>query len=324
MDLESYNSITEHCGWLKSSQNSIFKVSGIDRISYIHGLTTNDIKKLILGQGGCYAAIVNKIGKMSALLKVKAMNDYLIVESDIVNSGVVFDILNKYVVSEDVVTENITDKYFKLEILGANSASIIKSVFNSDVSCLKNFDFIETDFVFCRTPYSIVDGFEIIGSIKYYLEIINQLTKNRIPEITFEMIELFRIESGIPKWGVDYDSGFLPMEAGLESITISYSKGCYIGQEVIQRVKTYGQLPRQLRGLELITENVVKAPASVYSKDKEAGKMSSCIFSPRLGKVVGLATLIKGCNNRGAQVRIGSEIDAVVIDLPMIIQDTLN
>ncbi|MCI0535323.1 MAG: hypothetical protein L0Z50_08845, partial [Verrucomicrobiales bacterium] len=134
-------------------------------------------------------------------------------------------------------------------------------------------------------------------------------------------LERARIEAGIPRFGVDFDETNLPPEAGLEKRAISYTKGCYIGQEVIARIRTYGQVAKALRGLRLADALKVlpKKGDKLFKGGKEIGYITSALASPRLGAPVALGYVRRETNQIGAELTLRTsegESTARIVELP--------
>ena len=139
----------------------------------------------------------------------------------------------------------------------------------------------------------------------------------------WEAAEIARIEAGIPKFGTDMDETNIPLEAGVESSAISFNKGCYIGQEVISRIRTYSEISKALRGLRL-ADDLKALPGKgekLYKEGKEAGYVTSAIRSPRLGANIALAYVKKEANQAGAELMLrgaAGESSAKIVALPFV------
>jgi len=142
----------------------------------------------------------------------------------------------------------------------------------------------------------------------------------------WQAIEMARIEAGIPRFGVDMDETNLPPEAGIDARAISYTKGCYIGQEVIARIRTYGQVAKALRGLRL-ADNLKDVPRKgdkLYLGDKEIGYVTSAIASPTLKSNIALAYVRREANQIGAELILqtsAGKSSAKIVQLPFIALD---
>ena len=124
----------------------------------------------------------------------------------------------------------------------------------------------------------------------------------------WQALETARIEAGIPRFGVDMDETNLPPEAGIETRAISYTKGCYIGQEVIARIRTYGQVAKELRGLRL-ADNSKALPVrgdKLFKDGKDVGYVTSAVASPTFKANIALGYVRRECNQPGQTLDLGS------------------
>ena len=140
--------------------------------------------------------------------------------------------------------------------------------------------------------------------------------------VGYQALEWARIEAGIPRFGVDMDETNLPPEAGLERDAISYTKGCYTGQETIARLRTYGQVSKALRGL-VLPESITALPVrgDVLTRDgRDVGKITCAIRSPRLERNIALGYVRKECNAPGTELHVrrasGEEFAVTVVETP--------
>ncbi len=206
----------------------LIEVTGRDRVRFLHGMCTNDVKKLQPGKG-CMAAIVSRQGKMVAEMVVRAHENRLTLEADRSSLPAIVDALAKFIVADDVK--------FAISPMAALGHY---GPWPENLSGLGPFDFVEPEGrIVSKDPTLAIDGFVEWKDPGATLEL-------NAPLAGFQAYEALRIENGFPRWGADMGPDVLPMEAGLEPIAISYTKGCYIGQEVIQRVKSYSEPPRML------------------------------------------------------------------------------
>jgi folate-binding protein YgfZ len=224
------------------SWRGVVEMTGRDRVRFLHGMCTNDIKKLQPGQG-CMAAIVNRQGKMVAEMIALATENALLLEMDRSNLQPAIDHLNRFLVADDVKMQ--ISAAAVLGLWGPRAQALL------GVRDLPDFGLVmrEGTAVF-RNRTIGVEGYHLIVPDAMSDEAGRILGHGVVPA-GFSAYETLRIESGFPRWTADMDANLLPMEAGLETIAISYQKGCYIGQEVIQRVKTYSEPPKMLVQLEV-------------------------------------------------------------------------
>jgi folate-binding protein YgfZ len=250
------------------------RVAGDDRVAFLHGQCTNDIKRLATG-GSCYAAFLNAKGKMRGDAHIVCRQDDLLLEA---SDGLAVA-LEKFVITEDVTIEDVSATWNAWLIVGETMAA------PSDAA---TFSHPLGTGVLSRTP---------------------------IPAgMSADEFEAMRVQAGIPKFGVDTDETTIPVEAGLADRAISYDKGCYIGQETIARIKTYGHVNRHLV-VFAVDANAVPLPgAAVMSDGKEVGRVTSGAFAITLGKPVVMGYLRREFAQVGARVTI-QEHSAEVIKL---------
>jgi len=260
-------------GLVDLAWRGILEMTGRDRARFLHGMCTNEIKKLQPGQG-CMAAVVNRQGKMVAEMIVHVAENALLLEMDRSNLIPAIDHLNKFLVADDVQMK-VSDAAV-LGLWGPRAQSLLA------VKDLADFHFMMRDGVVVSRNRTLgVEGYHLIVPAAKTDEAEGILGHGVAP-VGFEAHEALRIESGFPRWGADMDATLLPMEAGLGPVAISYTKGCYIGQEVIQRVKTYSEPPKMLVQLEVAD---AAAGDKVLSGAEEVGTLTSVTPSLALGLV---------------------------------------
>jgi tRNA-modifying protein YgfZ len=267
------DALRQEAGLVDLAWRGVIEMTGRDRARFLHGMCTNDIKKLQPGQG-CMAAIVNRQGKMVAEMIAYAAENALLIEMDRSNLQPTIDHLSKFLVADDV----------KMQISNAGVVGIWgrRAQHLLGMKDLPDFHFVMRDTgVVARNRTLGVEGYHLILPAAKSDEIGRMLGHGLVPS-GFSAAETLRIENGFPRWGADMDATLLPMEAGLEPVAISYTKGCYIGQEVIQRVKTYSEPPKMLVQLDVSEA----APGDkILSGADEIGAVTSAIPTLALGLV---------------------------------------
>jgi folate-binding protein YgfZ len=255
------------------SWRGVIEMSGRDRVRFLHGMCTNDIKKLQPGQG-CMAAIVNRQGKMVSEMIAYAAENALLLEMDRSNLQPTIDHLNRFLVADDVALR-ISDAAV-VGLWGPQAKDLL------GLRDLPDFHFqMRESGVVARNRTLGLEGGHLLLPASRADEVARILGHGVTPA-GFTAADALRIENGFPRWGADMDATLLPMEAGLDPIAISYSKGCYIGQEVIQRVKTYSEPPRMLVQLEVPDA----APGDkVAAAGEEIGTVTSATSALSLGIV---------------------------------------
>lgn len=256
-----------------SADRERLRVTGADRVSFLHGQCTNDIQKLVVGRS-CAAAFLTAKGKMRGEGHVICLADALVLET----SPGLRPSLEKFIITEDVTIEDMSGAWGEWLVLGGADARA------------------QAGAMVFEHPL----GVGVLSE------------RPLVATIDAEEMEARRIEAGVPRWGVDMDENTIPNEAGLEKRAISYDKGCYIGQETIARIKTYGHVNRQLVQVGLGADVVPARGERIFAGEHEAGRVTSAVRSQRLGKPLVLGYVRRELARTGTKLRIG-ETNAEVI-----------
>ncbi len=305
-------------------------LTGDDRVRFLNGQVTNNIKVLSPGRG-CYAALTTAKGKMESDLHIHCLKDELLVDFEPGLASRVIGRLEKYIVADDVEVVDVKPHYGLLSVQGPQSVAVLQQLQRvSDLPPNPYASVVIADprfgeIVLVNLPRFGTQGFDLfvpnpaMGEMAERL--ITAVEKAGGRACGWEAMEMLRIEAGIPRYGCDMDESNLPLEAGLEARAISYSKGCYIGQEVINRVHSIGQVSRALRGLHLAGEHS-SLPARgdrLYHEGQPAGYVTSVLDSPRFHRRIALGYVRREWNRTGVMLSFSpttSDPQAVVVDLP--------
>lgn len=288
-------------GVLDLSCRSRLCVTGADRVKFLHGQVTNDVQRLRPGEG-CYAALVSAKGRLHSDLNIFCLADELLLDFEPGYRAAVAQRLEKYVITEDVQLLDAAPHYGLFSVQGPRAAEAVAQLSlpwalpdqpHSSSTCQD--PTLGVFYLMRRARGSEssapATGFDLflptaaLGTVFERLLAAAQSLGGRA--CGWDALEAVRIEAGIPRFGQDMDETNLPPEAGLETRAISYSKGCYIGQEVIARLRTYGRVTKTLRGLRL-PAGCATPPArgdQLFADGKEVGHVTSAIATFALGYV---------------------------------------
>jgi len=328
--LREHTALRSTVGLLDLSMRGRVCVTGADRIRFVNGQVTNNIKALSPGRG-CQAALVTAKGKMESDLNVICLAEELLLDFEPGFTPRVADRLERYVVADDVAVVDIGPQFGLLSVQGPRAAAALESARLAPSlpgdplsSSAEKVDGIG-ELVTVRHGRLNADGFDLFAPADGMVELFGRLaTAVRSAGgglCGWEAAELVRVEQGIPRFGQDMDENNIPLEAGLERSTVSYSKGCYIGQEVLNRIHTMGQVTRLLRGL-LLDASLSELPARgtrLTHGGKEVGYVTSAIHSPRLNAPIALGYVRREVNQPGTALQLAGEGGGgavTVTDLP--------
>lgn len=275
-------------------------LTGADRVAFLHGQVTNDVKALAPG-AGCYAALVTARAKMVSDLNLWRLQDELLLDFEPGLAAAVTGRLEKFIVASDVQVLDASPHFGHLSVQGPRAAELLARADLPAEAPGLNLSSVSVDDaalgqqLVMNLPRAGTAGFDIFatgsataGLLEKLLEAARHVGGRAAG---WQALEWARVEAGIPRFGADMDETTLPPEAGIESRAVSYSKGCYAGQEVIARIRTYGQVARRLCGLRLADELAPLPPRGeqLLKDGKEAGFVTTAIASPALKANIALA-----------------------------------
>jgi folate-binding protein YgfZ len=321
---EQYRAAREGAAVIDRSALGKAEVEGRDRASFLHGMLTNDVKGLTPGQG-CAAAFLDAHGKVMALLRVYALADRLLLELPAGLTQKTLLLLDKYLISEKAAFEPADDAYAILSVQGPKAGALLAGLSGGSLD-LAPLAHVEVTLaghparVIRRSEFGALLGFHVWTAPAAADAIRAALLGAGGTPLEDDVAEILRVEAGEPAFPQDADESVLFPELGREDL-VSYTKGCYIGQEVVARVKYRGHVNRALTGLRLEGERVPTPGAAVASTEKEIGRVTSAVRSPALGAPIALAYVRREHREPGQTVSVmidGDPVPARVTPLPFV------
>jgi folate-binding protein YgfZ len=295
----------------------VVRMPGDDRVSFMHGMCSNDIKALKPGMV-TYALILTDHAHVVADLYVWAADDALYLEAERRLWPKARAHLEKFLVADDVDIEE-QEQSSVLDVVGADAGSAVARAIPGAAPLLP-WHFINDDGrLIANLPRIGLNGFTVVVPTEQVDNLVRQIISAdpMVHEVGLDTLEIWRVERGIPRVGVDATERTLALEARLEA-GISFSKGCYVGQETVERATARGGVKKRLCGLRIAGPRIPSPGATVWLDDKEVGVMTSVAASGRLGGV-GLGILHHGAWKPGTAVTLrdaAGDTAAVVSDLP--------
>lgn len=328
--LAEYTALREGAGVLDLSFRGRICLTGADRVRFLHGQVTNDVKRLGPGEG-CYAALVTAKGKMQSDLNVYCLADELLLDFEPGLAQSVAQRLGKYVVADDVQVVDVAPHYGLWSVQGPKAGEVVRGleIFPEIPAAPWTFRQIADgtlgEIYLINQPRTGLAGFDLfvpthsLDAVADRLIAAARSTGGRA--CGWRALELARIEAGIPRFGVDMDETNIPLECGIEPRAVSYSKGCYIGQEVINRIHTIGHVTKELRGLRL-ADDLRALPVKgdkLFHAGKDAGYITSAATSPALKANLALGYVRREAAKAGTELVLQTadgESPARVVALP--------
>jgi folate-binding protein YgfZ len=306
---EYYKAATEAAAVTELDSFGVVKLTGSDRVSWLQGMVTNDVEKLAPG-AGCYAAHLTPQGKIVAQMYVVKEEDALwlcLERAAIPNLLAAFD---KLLIMEDAQLADVSGEYSILGLLGPKAPTALAAWVGTPVDLKDRYAHRKLDD--SRIVVSIF-GYDLWiprGQVDSVLRFFAGQGVTAIDRGTWDVL---RVEAGIPVFGVDIDETTMMPELGERGI--SYDKGCYIGQEVVAKVKYIGHVNRRFVGLVLSGDELPEMKSPIRKGGREVGYITTSLFSPGLNKPIALGFAGRSAYAAGSQVEVGT-VTATIVELP--------
>ncbi len=294
-------------------------LSGDDRVSFLHSVSSNNIQSLRPGEG-CETLILTARGKIQFLLAAAVASDRIDLFVDESLTIELKNTLEAALIMEDVAVQDRSASDVFVHLAGPRLGEIL-GVLSLPSPAGRECSWMEHgDWGVYRRRRTVESGVDVRIPVSQAVEAFEKMCAASRAlgggPVGFVAQDILRIEAGIPKFGVDILRDQFPQEAALEEKAVSFTKGCYTGQEVVARIKTYGGVHR--RSIGLIIEGPAPAPgASLYHAGEEAGRITSAARSLKLSKTVALAQARVESSQPGLALAVSSpsEARAIVVDI---------
>ncbi len=303
-----YRAVTEACGLLDRSERGKLALTGADAKSFLQGQVSNDVEALSPGTG-CYAAFLTPKGKMLGDIRILDAGDEILLDTERVALQELFNMVRRFSVGYAVELHKRTLESGLLSLLGpeAQAATGIELGPAEDSHAVVTIDGITARAI--RTDL----GLDLLCEAEDTEALQAALSARGAEPVSAAVADCVRVEHGRPRYGVDLDDSVIPQEADLNDRAVSFTKGCYVGQETVARLFYRGKPNRQLRGLKLAAPGTTGA--DITFGDRVVGRLGSVAESPALGSIA--LALVRREAPPGSDVVVGSDqVDAVVVELP--------
>ena len=325
---EESNRVTEYsavrdggAGLIDLSARGRIIVSGSEAVMFLNGLITNDMKT-IAANSWMPAAFPNVQGRLLAAVRVLNLNDHFLIDTERASHSKVLDLLSRFTLAGDFRVTDATEEVATLSVQGRGAANIMGAVFGDIAANLERGKVITAPFrestvtIICAT-HTAEAGFDIFVGLDKTSELRHALNDAGGVVVGEDASETLRIEAGIPRYGVDMDETTVLNETNLDD-AISFTKGCYIGQEIIVRILHRGHVAKKLAGIMLDEEAELPKGTKVLSDNgQEIGRVTSSTASPRLQRVIALAYVKYDYLAPGTKIKVADKT-GVVTELPFI------
>ena len=322
-----YEFARESVALIDKNYRAMFSFAGADRVRYLNAMLTGNIRDLSAGRGNI-SLLLSPQGRILAEVETLALEDRLLAISHAMIHQRLIETFDKFIIMDDVTLEDWTDKFGTLALEGPKAAEILSELCAMDLNSMEDFDHAEKTIaaVSCRivrTSQNEIPGADIICPRENLAALWNVLLdaarKHNGGPAGYEALNILRLEQGVAWYGVDFDENQIPHQAALEISHISYTKGCYTGQEIVERVRSRGQIQRRRVMLRFSGDAVPRAGEPLFTVDAEnraeIGFVTRAVKSPKFSAVIGMGYIRREQMDAGSKVRwTGGE--AEVFELP--------
>jgi tRNA-modifying protein YgfZ len=303
-----YRQLREECGLLDRSNRGKLLFTGLDAADYLQGQLTNDIEALELGDG-CYATLLDRKGHMQADMRVLRLKpEEIWVDTEAPTLDAARRHLEMYKIGREVDLADVTEERAILSLIGPRSAEVAGTPPLPEYACEE----APVAGVECLAA-GTRDGIDLIAPVGDAERLRTALLGAGANEVGAEAAEILRVESGIPRFGAEMGTRTMPAEAGIVEAAVSFTKGCYIGQETVARLHYKGRPNRLLRGLRLGAP--AEPGATLLLGEKEVGEIGTACVSPAHGPIA--LAIVRREAEPGVELAVGEDgVKARVVDLP--------
>lgn len=324
--LEEYQAVRSKVGLMDLCDRSLIRLTGDDRVSFLQGLVSNDVTVLTPGHG-ILAAFVDIHGKILADTKIFGTEDSLFLDLWEPLKEKILAHLEHFLIADDVEITDLTGTIGILSLQGPKSTELLEKLLETKTLPSEELSHGEFQtgahrFRLTRATHTGETGFDLWVATRdiraLALSIQEKGTVFSIQWTGTQAQEVLRIETGIPRYGVDMDSDNLLLETGLDH-AVSFEKGCYLGQEIMERIQSRGHVNKRLVGMILEGDEPAQQGDRIEAEKKEVGRVTSSIFSPRLRSPVALGYVQRDYFTPGTRLiiwRDGKALPSMVSPLP--------
>ncbi len=289
--MTGYDALRSAAAWIDLSDRGMIVVTGEDRARLLHAMSTNDVQHLAVGEGA-YAFFLTAVGRILADAYIYNRGDSMVLDTEPETAAKLAEHLDKYIIADDATLENETMQWACISVEGPNSLEVASRLgISVPTKRYAVTDWTEDDqqggFV-AKVASTGPEGIRIFVSATLKDVLIRRLDDLAVPQATAAEARVVRIENGIPRYGDDISERYLVQET--QQINAVHSnKGCYLGQEIVERVRSRGQVHRLLTPLRIHGSVPPEPGTKLLADDANAAEITSAEFSPALGEVVALA-----------------------------------
>ncbi|HEX3684861.1 MAG TPA: glycine cleavage T C-terminal barrel domain-containing protein [Bryobacteraceae bacterium] len=283
--MTGYEALRTRAAWIDVSGRGKIRVTGEDRARLLHAMSTNDVKSLA-PEAGLYAFFLNDKGRILADAYLYNLGDSLLLDTEPELAGKLRDHLDRYIIADDAELSEETDRWGAIDLAGPGA-----------VACAEELGLPVPEAQYGVRKWangwaarvaSTGEGLRVFVALAKKDQFVAQLQAAQIPNAGADEARIVRLENGMPRYGEDIAERYLVQETNAMH-AVHTNKGCYLGQEIVERVRSRGQVHRVLMPIRVEGTEAPAPGTKLMAGDKAVAEISSAVYSPALGEVAGLA-----------------------------------
>lgn len=284
--MQGYNELRGGAAWLDVSGRGKIRVAGEDRARLLHAMTTNHIQQLTPGTG-CYAFFLTAQGRILADVNVLCRQDSFLLDTEPETLRKLLEHLDKFIIADDVTLEDLTPALATIALEGPNSPDVLTAARAPALGVGYGTNVEWGSALVARLSVTGSPGFFIIVPVAEKDEILSKIEAAGAVHADEDAFRIVRLEHGRPRYGEDISERYLAQEAN-QADALHFHKGCYLGQEIVERLRSRGLIQRVLKPLEIDGQMPPEPRTKLQFGGAPAAEITSAAYSPALGKVVAL------------------------------------
>jgi folate-binding protein YgfZ len=304
-----FQALLSGCGFYELSSRVKIALTGSDRVRWLNGMVTNNIRDLAAGLG-VYAFLLNPQGHILGDLYAYNRGESLMIDSDQFQSEKLLATFDHYIIMDDVEVSSVSDKLTAIGIMGPKAREVLRAA-GLEIPDLEPLQFIDVTWhdvavAVVRGDNASIDSYELWSSPDQVTSVRDALTNSGAMPVGTDALELLRVASGTPRYGQDIRERDLPQETEQQR-ALHFSKGCYIGQEIVERIRSRGNVHRKFTGFEV--EGALPAVgAKIQADGRDIGEITSVASLPLAGgeRYVALGYIRRELATPGKQFQVGT------------------
>jgi aminomethyltransferase len=278
--MTGYSALHEHAAWLDISSRGSIRATREDRLRLINAITTNDVAGLSPGQG-TYAFFLDAQGRILSDALILVAGGHIVLDCEPERAGFLFAHLDRYIIMDDVAIEDISHQRTLLAIEGPRAGDVAAALTGGALPAAQPFSHaVSGSTAILRASLTGQPGIWLAYSPAQHAEVVSRLRAEGAVAASAEDFNVVRVENRKPRYGEDFGEQTLAQESG-QMHAVSFTKGCYLGQEIVERIRSQGQVRRKLTAIEWDSASPPAAGSPIEFEGREAGRVSSPVFSPR-------------------------------------------